>query len=292
MIPRPRILVCLLSCFLAQTAMATYLRLIPSNKIQVNQQSKNVRFEWTLLNDGDEAAEAVGLELPALNQAYILASELAPQGKASQTLTVPFSKLGIDKPGVYSVVYRVSYKDANLFPFSAPHLVQIVIPPGVGRVLVMQLNRPGAEIQLPLQSTRKVHFKLQNVAGKPLILEKIEPLSPVEIETRLQDLAIPYQMPAGEEKALVVSLSPSQALIGSVYVLGLVVSGTVEGMHFSEPMTFVIRIRENLWSPRNILLGVIIGISLILFVVQLAKKRLLRRAQPAVVTAPRKPKTK
>jgi len=180
-----------------------------------------------------------------------------------------FSSLGIGNRGDYSLVYRVTYKDTNLFPFSAPHLVLIPLPPEAGRVLSMQSGRPGNELTMTQQGEGKIRVLIRNTSQRSLSLEKVEPLSPVEVSLRTQDLALPLRLLPDEEKKILVSVQTSQTLIGSVYSVGLVASGVVEGTHFSEPMTFLIRIKEGFWSPRNILIAVLLGISVVWIIVQL-----------------------
>jgi len=56
---------------------ASYLRLTPTYQLKMDERGQKITLVWTVKNEGDEAAFAVGLDFPILNQSLTLASELA-----------------------------------------------------------------------------------------------------------------------------------------------------------------------------------------------------------------------
>ncbi len=252
-------------CTIARPALATYLRLVPVFRMNVDEANKKVTIAWTVTNEGDEAAEAVALDFPAFSEAYTMSSELPPRSSATKTLVFPFAKLGIDKRGTYSLIYRINYKDANMFPFSATHLASIPLPPEVSRVLLLHLEGGTRPVSIVQQRKKTMTLKVQNASQKELNLEKLEVLAPVEILARLDDVVTPVRLAAGAERTLKLSLISSQALIGSAYAVGLLVSGTTEGKHFSEAVTFVANIVESSYNTRMMIMALVIIVLALLW---------------------------
>jgi hypothetical protein len=247
------------------TAWASYLRMMPAYEVHVDRQNKKVTIQWTVTNQGDESAKEVGLDFPSLNEVYPIAQDLAPRGQARWTLKLPFSRLGISRRGSYALVYRVNYKDANLYPFSAPSMVWISLPPELSSLLSIRRKRAGGELGLHLFSQVKVSVGIHNQSYQEVIVDRAELMAPLELHAAVQENLFPKTLNPGENADLTISLSPTEALVGSVYMIGIVVSGTSGDAHFSEPMTFPVRIKDRSFNPRNVIfagLG-LLGVGLI-----------------------------
>lgn len=270
-----------------RTASATYLRLVPMYQLQMDSKKQTLTIEWSIGNQGDESAHDVGLDFPTLNQAYPVASVLEAGRGVPLKLTFPLAQLGIGPRGVYSVIFRVTYKDANLYPFSAPYLIRISRPPEMSRVLLMRLNLTGQELSLALNRPKTVSVGIMNISNKPMSLESVDPLSAVELPLSVENSPAPGILRAGEERDFQLKMLPAQTLIGSLYLMGVVVSGSVDGVHFSEPLTFFGRIHGSLLNARSILLGLLLLIALGTLAPTLYR-RMIRKKGPGSAIAARK----
>src|SRR5690606_36261403 len=130
------------------------------------------------------------------------------------------------------LIYRLLYKDSNFYPFSAPYVLRLVIPPAPSVVLSGYFveAKEGGFVKLSDRVETKLIIK--NSLHSDVRVEKIELLAPVEIEAAHVIPVEPFALKVGEEKILRVVFRKTNALIGSTYRMGALASGTVGDRHF------------------------------------------------------------
>ena len=257
----------------AVPAGATVLRMTPTVDAQVDEATSTVGLKWKVTNEGDEAAQDVALDLPALNESHPFASTLAPEQSATVELKIPFDKLAIRTKGSYALFYRILYKDANFYAFSAPYSVSLLLPPAPSRMLTGSIDG-ASEIQLSEQAARSI--TVQNVAPAEITVDRVEAIAPVEITVAFPGLVLPLKLAPQERRTLQVELTRAGALLGSTYVLGALFSGTSGERHFAERVGFTARLVGSVWSGRTLM-----GVALALLVVGTLVVWLRQRKRPA-----------
>ena len=233
-------------------ADASRLQMVPSVESHVDEAAQAVALKWTVTNEGDESAQEVALDLPALNESHSLANSMAPQEKATVEVTIPFDRLGIQQRGAYGVFYRVLYKDANLYSFSAPYSTTVILPPAPTRVLSAA---PDGFSEISLASRAAAAITAQNVTSIEANIDKLEPVAPVEIGIALRDAQLPIKLKPGERRGLRFDLTRSGALEGATYVVGALASGVAGDRHFAERISFTVRIVAPLVSGRSLMIA-------------------------------------
>ncbi len=229
-------------------ADAGYLHMVPSTQVRLDEDAKTVIVNWTVKNDGDEPAHEVALDLPALNESYSFSSAMPAGERADVELKIPFDRLGIHRRGGYSLLYRILYKDANFYSFSAPYSMSIVLPPAPTRVLS---GGPDGFSEISLSSRARGSVTLQNVSSIEADVDKIEPVAPVEVAVALDSVQLPLKLAPGERRSLDFHVTRAGALLGSTYVMGLVASGVAGDRHFAERISFTIRVVAPLLTGRT-----------------------------------------
>jgi len=244
------VIACILLLLGPRATQASHLHMVPSTQVRLDEDAKTVTVKWSVKNDGDEAAHDVALDLPAMNESYNLSSPMAAGESASVELTIPFDKLGIRGRGGYSLLYRILYKDANSYSFSAPYSMSIVLPPAPTRVLS---GSPNGFSEISLSNRASGSVTLQNVSTLEAIVDKIEPVAPVEIGMALDGIELPLKLAPGEQRNLDFHVTRSGALLGSTYVIGMVASGVAGDRHFAERASFTVRVVAPLLTGRTLM---------------------------------------
>jgi len=251
---RPSSVVVLLVAVLCTGAgLAAELRIVPSPEVNVDEGGRSTRLRWTVKNDSAAPALEVALELPGLNESHSISKLLAPGETAAMELTIPFTTLGIERRGGYALAYRILYRDTNLYPFSAPYLISIALPPVPSRSLSASLD--GASISLSDQVDRTV--LLQNVAAVDAQVDRIETVAPLEIIVMLKGPRSSFRLTPGESREIDLSVQRSGALAGSSYVLGLLASGFVGDRHFADETLFNVKVVDPTVKTSTIMGGIL-----------------------------------
>src|SRR5262245_41899674 len=150
----------------------------PTVDVRVDESMGKVAFKWKVTNEGDEGARDVALDLPSMNESEPFASELPAGQSATVELTLPFEKLGIHGKGGYALFYRILYKDANFYSFSAPYTVSMLLPLIPSRVPSGALDGP-SEIPLAASATRTA--TVLNVASAVVVVGRVSAVVRVEL---------------------------------------------------------------------------------------------------------------
>jgi hypothetical protein len=275
----PRVAVLIGAVFLGSTAEASFLSLVPKQDIVVDTSKMQVRVTWSVKNEGDERAKDVVLDLPQLNESYPLSKDMAPGdlGAVKHTQVFSFDQLSVKEKGEYALIYRILYKDANFYPFSAPHVAMVTIPPAPSRALHIQFEDGDREGPFELSDKLRVRFEVTNRSTSPVKLMKIEPVFANELITKLvTDSEMGELAPDASYKAK-LEIERKGALTGSVYFIGLVASGVTlgqgESKHFAQQADVRVAVLDSAASPRK-LIGIVIGlIAAALVVVWIFQKR-------------------
>lgn len=133
----------------------------------------------------------------------------------------------ISLPGIYPVVLRVTYQDANLYSFS----MLDVIPTAILH------NNPGvAEVEGTLEiseisGTGKAVLQLKNMSNN-FIQGSARLLLPEELHGETREWE--YSSEAGQEERFDLLLEKSGALAGSSYRVFAVLEYDHKGMHFTK----------------------------------------------------------
>lgn len=250
----------LVGCILSfcTAANASYLRLVPTITYNIDETRQSVEIVVSVINEGDEPAHEVELELPTLNQRHLFSKELQPNGSSQVKLKFSYADLGMSQKGDYGLIYRLLYKDSNFYPFSAPYVLRLVIPPAPSVVLSGYFAdaKEGGGVKLSDETETKLIIK--NSLHSGVQVEKIELLAPVEIEAMLATPVSPFSLKVGEEKALHVVFRKTNALIGSTYRMGALASGTLGDRHFIHEYQVMVTVVEGGFNTRN-MIGIIMA---------------------------------
>lgn len=244
---------------LMQNAHASYLRMVPLVEAKIDEASQSVEVSVQVTNEGDESANEVEVDLPALNQRHTISAAMTQNTSGKLNLKFSFAELGIQSTGEYGLVYRVLYKDGNFYPFSAPYTLKIVRPPAPSRILSTSFKENQGGKPLSIVDDNDAKLVIKNSARADVSIEKIEVVAPLEIEARWEDPITPFVLKPGEEKTFEMALTKQGALVGSTYRMGALTSGTFEGRHFIEESQLSVVMVNGDFNTRN-LIGVIIGV--------------------------------
>ena len=250
--------------------LASHLHMVPSIDVRIDENAHTVSLKCNVKNDGDEPAHEVALDLPALNESYPVANVLPPGESGSVDLSLPFDKLGMQKRGGYALLYRILYKDANLYSFSAPYSMSVVLAPAPSRVL-SGASADFSEIAVSSRATRAV--TVQNVSSMDATIERIEPVAPVELALAVDGGPLPLKLAPGEQRNFDVHVTRSGALLGSTYVMGLVASGVAGDRHFAERVSFTVRVVGPFLSGRALMGGALAALVIVSLLVWTRKNR-------------------
>ena len=250
--------------------LASHLHMVPSVDVHVDEGTHTVSLKCSVKNDGDEPAHEVALDLPALNESYPVSSVLPAGESGSVDVSIAFDKLGIQRRGGYGLFYRILYKAANLYSFSAPYSMSIVLPPAPSRVLSGAPDG-SAEIALSSRATRGV--TVQNVSSMDATIDRIDPVAPVELSLAVDGGQLPLKLAPGERRSFDVHVTRSGALWGSTYVMGLVASGTAGDRHFAERVSFTVRVVAPVLSGRTFMGVALAGLVVVSLLLWMRKNR-------------------
>ncbi len=259
--------------------------MVPTHEFRVDEAKKQVELSWTVKNEGDENAKEVALDLPQLNESYSLLKDMPPGSVAKQAISIPFERLGISEKGQYALIYRILYKDANFYPFSAPYVALVTLPPAPSRALMIQFDDGQEGAAFELTSSVRISFSISNRSSAPVKLTGIDPVFATETPTRLLEKPELGELQPGASVKAELEVQRQGALTGSVYFVGVVVSGVSQGggeaKHFAQQADMRVSVRDSSFNPRNAMgaLIALISVGLISFwIFQKARQQKAGRA--------------
>ena len=173
-----------------ELAVASFLQLIPKVEIELHSEGdQKARIKGSIVNQGDEQAFDVRLELVQSGQILLNIGKLAAAEKQGFKVELTPSALGIKESGSYYIGFRLLYRDANQAPFSAAFIVPLnslkdtfaTSPP-----IEINLNRketPAGVLEMEKKGRLKVF--LRNITAQEQELE-LSTLSSRELELTLE----------------------------------------------------------------------------------------------------------
>ena len=264
----------------SKTAFASYLTILATTTATASEESKTVSIHFSVQNDGDENAKEVGISLPTVNQSRMLSADMPPKGTATADLTFTFEELGIKLGGTYIIPFHTTYKDANLFPFSSPQTISVVLPPSPSKSVMVKFDSLESSQSLELAHEGSVDATIINVGTAAVEVSQVLAFSASELLANTNDLTLPVTLQPQEEKKLRLTFKNTGALIGSGYASRVIVSGVSAGRHFSESFNFVISIVSDKVNPQIVFKWIAISLA-ILSIVFWATKSLFLRTKTA-----------
>jgi hypothetical protein len=245
----------LLACLafgLPRIAAAGYLQIVSAHDVTVDAAANTILCKFTIGNTGDETAKEVGIEVPDLNEHYPAFPTLDPGERKTTELRFTFAQVGIALPGSYLLPYRITYKDGNFHPFSAPNLLEVALPPAPARTVAVQFEgmEPGAPIEL--SGTQGVTLALRNLSSGKIEVTGIKAFTAAEIVGTIAGVALPVVLEPQDKRQITLTLENVAGLAGSNYPAGVVVTGTTDGRHFAEASRVQVQITDSALSVRNL----------------------------------------
>lgn len=254
------------------TARADYITISGTADIKIEGQTARVALE--LENLGDEAAQQVDVELPALAERYPVTERLAPKEKASASFEVPLVKLAGETSagstsaatpiGSFHLYTRIRYRDSNSFPASIVVPLAVDVPPIPAQVLLARLDRENPVEPIELTSSEGAEVLFRNISGAPITITSIEAFTPAEVQAKTRTpVEEPLVLAPQEKRSIAFELENVGALPGSQYYVPIVFGGLVGDRHFSELLPMVIHVAHPT-SPTKSVLTVVVALLVIL----------------------------
>ncbi|OVE80223.1 hypothetical protein BVY02_00940 [bacterium J17] len=255
-------------------AEAEFIQLVTNSDVVVDAEKKSFKLKVRIENNGDESAKAVGLELPEIGETRAVAPTLAPGKSLEFETNVSFDAVGIEKAGLYTFPFRVLYRDANAFPFSAAHLSQVELPPLPSRVLSATLEGGPAGAGIEIQKSLDVAFLVKNTSEKKLLVDKASFFTSAEIVAHAGDgINFPIEIAPRGEIRVPVSLENVASIPGSSYGSAFVVSGLVGDKHFSESTSLRVVVIPETRYQRKLLIGGLVALLILVLLGRQFKSR-------------------
>jgi len=193
----------------------------------------------TAVNRGDEEARNLQVEVVCLglNRFGKLVPSL-PSGEGSKE-RFDFAAAAAPLPGMYPILARIRYSDANGYPFAA--LIQELVQAGEGR-RDSSVYLSGSS--LDLAGAEEIDVRLANRGRTPRRFRVEVALAPeFGVESPVREV----ELPSGEETLLEFPVRNLAALPGSVYPYYLTAEYEENGFHYCADA----RGRVNVYSARG-----------------------------------------
>ncbi len=252
---------------------ASFLRMLSTVTTEVVASEQIVKFQFEITNDGDELGRGIRIELPTLNESWPVVDSLKPKESTKAEFNIPYGKIGIGQDGTYGLAYRVHYQDAAGVSYSSSNYAVITVGVAPARALVSTIA--DGEASSPLRIVRELHIPVmvQNVSGREVKIETAMPFSSAEMLTTMPNWSDEgILLKPLERTSLGVLVTRIGGYVGSIYAVSVLVSGTIEGKHFFEPLSFQVRLSDPILHDRGILGLVLVGVVIVLLI-QWKRKR-------------------
>jgi hypothetical protein len=251
------------SIIAVSTANASYLSIACTTTATVDFDKKTVTLDYTLKNNGDEAAKDVGVSFPQLNKLLIVSQSLDATKQASGALTATFAEFGIGAvEGSYVLPFHVVYKDANYFPFSNIQLLSVATgtKTPAKQLVIKHRGEEGGLVEV--SSPEKIAFTLRSIGRRDVSIRSVSFFSAQELFTKdiESSSAVPFELKGGDVAQVATTVENLNALVNSTYVTALIVEGVVDGIAFSEFATFTVKIVPGGVSQQNIYTAAVFGV--------------------------------
>lgn len=224
-------------------AEAKFIRLSTSTQSTILRDIREVHVQFLVTNEGDEPAYNVALEFPDLKRQFTIAADLMPGESITHTVEMTYADFGMELPGRYVLPFRLAYKDQNLFPFSAPAAVELVLDTEPPRMLTMGFLGVAGALHVDLKDSAHTVLQITNSSPEPLRVDEIRVNSPTELNAQLGAPTTPFTLQPGEKTSVDLDLERTVGqLQGSSYGGNILVSGVSGNLHFVESVSFVTNI--------------------------------------------------
>lgn len=234
------------------SAQATFISIRSEANAQII--SNRVMAGLTLVNEGDESARSVSVSAQLLDRhaSGPLRATLPPHEPLTSTLD-----LGVPpaEPGLYPIVFKIHYADANLYPFSAlafhfwPYPENEIPPPAL-----LPLVQP-----LALSEKGILKLKIKSLAAAPLDVQ-VHLYLPDELSCEIPELNL--LLAPGRDRTVDFPLVNFSGRPGSRYAILIVLGYRQDGRYHGLPATGTVEIRapRPLFGKRSVAWLVVIGL--------------------------------
>ena len=253
-------------------AFAGFIRIDVNQEIVINEELRQVEVILTIINNGDEAAKSLSVDLPNLEKSFALKEIIAPNETISHKLEFSFEEIKLNSPGKYTFYYLVSYKDLNYYPFSSVRFFDINRLEAAPRAIFANIKSANPIAPVSLADSESVEIEIKNLSKESMTIQSLETAHPTEIVVSLdKDTVLPFSLEAGQNQVVGLDLTKAGALQGSNYAMGVIISGMKNEVHFSELLHFRTKIVATKASPRNIYQTFILGAAVLVIITWLLK---------------------
>lgn len=259
--------------FFTSVAQSSYIQIVPVFNATVNEEAKTVAIDVELKNSGDESAFHVEVDIPQVNRSFPVSEEMTANGEGKTQFIFTFDELGISQKGRYGLISRIIYKDGNMFPFSAPYVIRIVLPPAPSYVLGGEFPDMKTAGILGLTGSASTTLVLKNTSSQDITVSKIEAIQPIEVSIQPQLKEVPFTLPHGGSKEIDLRLSKGNALEGSAYRVGVLVSGSQNDVAFASDFQFTAEIKPAALNTQTLMFGLLVAAAFVIIGVWFINKR-------------------
>lgn len=228
-------------------AEAGFIRLVPRFTVApAVEQKRSLLLSGSVLNEGDETANQVVIEVVRSGEIVSSLGDLNPNERAEFSVLLPPETVGISAFGSYQIPFRVHYEDANGVNFSAAFLVSFVHSDGESRFPVVSPVRVDVDRSIYRDGGLQV-FREQQI--ELTITNSFDETVDIDLsfiasrELRLQPSGFSrMSLSPHEKRSLSAEVINHSGLVGSSYATYILVEGDKNGSHFSEHTSLVVKI--------------------------------------------------
>lgn len=245
-------LICLLSLLSNQQAAAGFISIETTTRVTVDSATEIVSMDIDLTNKGDDTAHEVGMMIPVTGETRHIAERFAPGESAAVALSVGFENMAMAGSGVYSLPFRILYKDANFHAYSIAVVPKLQLGAAPLAVISAEINKEDDYAHLELNDTASIPVGLKNLSSSRASIESLSFFGPAELSFAADVDAFPMTMEAGGELDVWFRVVNAGARLESDYAVPLVINGSAAGKHFSEVVPYRIKIVSGAPDGRKI----------------------------------------
>jgi hypothetical protein len=210
-------------------------------RVNTNVQESRLDAAVTVTNHGNESAFNLQVKSESLGSEQESSVQKELPVEQSYTATFRYALKGLS-PGLYPLVLRILYTDANLYPLSALAISGFVwqknAPPGILGILGV----------VRIQDQGRLNLRLKNLDNDTKTLH-LRLLLPRELTA--ESLPSEMELPANKEVRLPFQVRNFSALENSIYPVYAVIEYDQRGLHYTAVAPGTIRIGSVAFLSRH-----------------------------------------
>jgi hypothetical protein len=155
---------------------------------------------------------------------------------------------------MYLFPVKILYKDANYYPFSTHYLVPVVIGSAASKLFTFELQGVNKLNGLDLREKEEIKVLVKNIYTEDIEIEEIRAVTSNEINVSMEE-GFSKKLKPNESFEIPVKVTKLTALLGSTYVVSIMVSGVSGEKHFSEETRFFVKVVESKFNLSSVYYG-------------------------------------